>query len=114
MRHKIICVPLPAEPLQVCLIFFCRGSGRECAWAVDGQTGRYCVMKFASMTGWKPAAGKESNVASAIGYLERKFKVNYDQRYTADVDSVFAMSTKNHHIKSLAHSPDVVGLFFPF
>lgn len=57
------------------------------------------VMKFASMTGWKPAAGKESNAASAIGYLERKFKVNYDQRHTADVGGVFAMSTKNHHIK---------------
>ena len=93
-------------------IFFVGAPGESALGQWTDKQVDTAVMKFVSMTGWKPAAGKESNVASAIGYLERKFKVNYDQRYTADVDSVFAMSTKNHHIKSLAHSPDVVGLFF--
>jgi hypothetical protein len=75
----------------------------------DAQADRM-VMKFAKMNGWSSADGK--GVTSAIGYLERNFKVNYDQRYGADVGGVINMSTKNHHLKSLAHSPDIVGLFF--
>ena len=70
------------------------------------------VKKFARFTGWKPRAGNENNVASAIGYLERTFRVNYDQKNQVEVGGVVKLSTKNHHIKSLAHSPDVVGLFF--
>ena len=62
------------------------------------------VKKFAEKSGWSPRPGKEGNVASAIGYLERQYKVNYDQRYSADVGGAFNMSTKNHHIKSLSHS----------
>ena len=38
--------------------------------------------------------------------------VNYDQRHTADVGNIFSMSVKNHHMMSLSHSPDIVGLFF--
>ena len=56
------------------------------------------VKKFAEKSGWSPRPGKEGNVASAIGYLERQYKVNYDQRYSADVGGAFNMSTKNHHI----------------
>lgn len=70
------------------------------------------VMKYAKMVGWSPKEGKEASVTSAIGFLERNFKVNYDQRHTADVGGLFNMSTKNHHLKSLAHSPDPIGLFF--
>ena len=70
------------------------------------------VMKFAKMTGWKPKQDKENSIASAIGFLEKKFKVNYDQRHGADVGGIFDMNTKNHHMKSLAHAPDIVGLFF--
>lgn len=70
------------------------------------------VEKFASSMGWKgPKEGSDST-SSAIGFLERKFKVNYDHRHGADVDGAFSMSTKNHHIKSLGHSPDLVGLIF--
>lgn len=71
-----------------------------------------CVTLFAKANGWKPTAGKENNVASAIGHLEKKFSVNYDQRHSGDVDGLFSMSAKNHHMKSLAHSPDIIGLFF--
>ena len=70
------------------------------------------VKKFAKMNGWNPKLDKKDNIASAIGFLEKEFKVNYDQRHTSDVNNLFTMNTKNHHIKSLAHSPDVVGLFF--
>lgn len=70
------------------------------------------VKGFAKLSGWSPRADKADNVASAIGFLEKKFKVNYDHRYSADVDNLFNMSTKNHHMMSLAHSPDIIGLFF--
>ena len=61
------------------------------------------VKGFAKLVGWNPRQAQKENVASAIGFLERKYKVNYDQRHT---------STKNHHMMSLSHSPDIVGLFF--
>lgn len=93
-------------------IFFVGAPGESAIGEWTDRQVDSAVMKFARMTGWEPAVGKENSVASAIGYLERKFKVNYDQRHTVDVGGAFAMSTKNHHIKSLAHSPDIVGLFF--
>lgn len=72
--------------------------------------------KFASLLGWdsEKAGLKGSNTtASAIGFLERKFKVNYDQATTAAVNgAVPNLSLKNHHLKSLGHSPDLIGLFF--
>jgi len=70
------------------------------------------VKSFARTTGWNPRAGKEDSIASAIGHLEKTFKVNYDQRHTADVNNLFNMNTKNHHMMSLGHSPDILGLFF--
>lgn len=70
------------------------------------------VLKFARKSGWPPRQGNENNIASAIGYLERISHINYDHRHSADVNNLFRMSTKNHHLKSLAHSPDIVGLFF--
>ena len=70
------------------------------------------VMKFAKHQGWNPKEGKEKSVASAIGFLEKKFKINYDQRSSTDVNNLFKMGTKNHHMKSLAHSPSILGLFF--
>ena len=80
------------------------------AWAdkkVDGA-----VQRFARMTGWSPSSPEQDDVAHAIGFLEKSFKVNYDQRYGADAGHVFDMNTRDHHFKSLAHSPDPVGLFF--
>lgn len=58
-------------------------------------------------------------IASAIGYLEERFNVNYDARTTSDFSGIHekmdvnsAMSSSNHHLKSLGHSPDIIGLFF--
>ncbi|MCM1165920.1 MAG: hypothetical protein NC299_08425 [Lachnospiraceae bacterium] len=70
-----------------------------------------CVIKFAKMVD-KDNKVKEGNIASAIGFLEKNFKVNYDQKNSTNVGNLFRMGTKNHHMKSLAHSPDIIGLFF--
>lgn len=71
------------------------------------------VMVFAKTCGWSPREGKENSVSSAIGFLEKRFPVNYDQRHSGDIGNLFNMSTKNHHMKSLSHSPDIrIGLFF--
>lgn len=51
-----------------------------------------------------------------ISYLEQAFPVNYDARYAKDLnveDGVLSgMRPKNHHLLSLAHSPDPIGLIF--
>ncbi|MFK3683880.1 hypothetical protein [Pseudomonas sp. NPDC088890] len=70
------------------------------------------VQRFAAWNGWQGPNKGSDPVTSAIGFLERKYKVNYDHRHGGDVGGLFKMSTRNHHIKSLAHSPDLVGLFF--
>ena len=70
------------------------------------------VMRFAKAVGWSPKDGKQGNVASAIGFLENKYRVNYDQSHTGQVGRKFQLTPKNHHLKSLAHSPDIIGLFF--
>ena len=68
--------------------------------------------KFAEKCGWDSSDPDKNTVAYAIDHLEKLFKVNYDQRYGADVGGLFSMSTTNHHMKSLAHSLSPVGLFF--
>lgn len=70
------------------------------------------VRTFARLMGWKGPKEGSDPTSSAIGWLERAFPVNYDHRHGVDVGGKFRMSTNNHHIKSLGHSPDLVGLFF--
>ena len=77
----------------------------------DQQADR-TVMVFARKLGWNPKEKKLNNVNSAIGFLERRFKVNYDQRKPGDVNGLFNIAPGTHHMMSLAHSPDLVGLFF--
>ncbi len=80
---------------------------------VDGA-----VMGFAKFLGWPGARAGSDPKASAIGFLERNFKVNYDQTHSNSLGStgtggmVDHLTPKNHHIKSLAHSPDPIGLVF--
>lgn len=61
----------------------------------------------------KPKKAPDS-LEKSISYLEQSFPVNYDARYAADLickdGSLSSMSPKNHHLLSLAHSPDVIGL----
>lgn len=63
---------------------------------------------FARLCGWKGGNSK-----SAISYLERHFKVPYDQRGCGDAASfIFELNPSNHHFKSLSHNPSLLGLFF--
>ncbi len=65
---------------------------------------------FAKMCGWEDN-GK--GLSSAINHLEKTFKVPYDQRGAGDAGSiVYDLNPKNHHFKSLAHNPTLLGLFF--
>ncbi|MDG6268059.1 hypothetical protein F9874_07970 [Glaesserella parasuis] len=70
------------------------------------------VQKFAKLNGWEGPKGNADPTKSAIGFLERNFKVNYDQRHSKDVSGTFTMSASNHHLKSLSHSPSPIGLIF--
>ncbi|WP_141052316.1 hypothetical protein [Aliarcobacter cryaerophilus] len=82
---------------------------------VDSQANKI-TEKFASFLGWdkeKAAEKGKNTTASAIGYLEKKFKINYDHATTHSTGgAVENLSLKNHHLKSLGHSPDLIGLFF--
>ncbi|MCD8254640.1 MAG: hypothetical protein LUC36_03720, partial [Oscillospiraceae bacterium] len=50
---------------------------------------------------------------SALQFLEKRFKVPYDQTGLGDAGkAVFNLNAKNHHFKSLAHNPSLFGLFF--
>lgn len=69
------------------------------------------INDFAKMLGWKNKESKTSNLA--ISYLEEKFKVPYDQRGAGDSGKViYNLTPTNHHFKSLAHNPNLLGLFF--
>ena len=93
-------------------IFLVGTPGNSILSNVTDTKTNYLVMKFAKKAGWNPREGNESNVRSAIGFLEKKFPVNYDMKSTTDVGNMFDMGTKNHHLKSLAHSPSLLGMFF--
>ena len=66
------------------------------------------------------AEGKPKKIPDSlqkcISYLEQRFKVNYDARYAKDLDVkdgvLSGMSSRNHHLKSLSHSPSIIGLVF--
>lgn len=83
--------------------------------AVD-EKAKKVTEKFAEFLGWdkNKAFEKGSNTtASAIGFLERKYGINYDHSTTeATAGMVKNMSMSNHHLKGLGHSPDIIGLFF--
>lgn len=82
------------------------GESKLGGWT-DAQVDK-AVIGFARLCGWKNDGG----VAKAIEFLEGRFPVNYDQRHSGDIENRFTMAPNNHHMKSLAHSPDIIGLFF--
>lgn len=63
----------------------------------------------------KPKKRPETLV-QCINYLEQAFPVPYDARYAKDLNVVEGvlkgMAPINHHLLSLAHSPDLIGLIF--
>lgn len=84
--------------------------------SIADEHARKITEQFASWLGWdkeKVIKNGKNTTASAIGFLEGKFKINYDQATTHATDGVVSnLTLKNHHLKSLAHSPDIIGLFF--
>lgn len=93
-------------------IFFVGAPGNSALCNFTDDQADKLVMKFSKSVGWSPKPGQENNVASAIGHLERKYPVNYDQAHRVAAGGALDMASKNHHFKSLSHSPDLVGLFF--
>ena len=83
---------------------------------VDECIIKFAKSKFAGTKGWNPRSENENSVGHAIKYLESIYKVNYDAATINQLGDaakqVFDLSPGNHHIKSLAHSPDFVGLIF--
>jgi hypothetical protein len=65
------------------------------------------VTDFAKLCGWNP-----EDQASALRYLEKKFKIPYDQTGRGIASEIFGLNPINHHFKSLAHNPTLLGLFF--
>lgn len=69
------------------------------------------IMDFAKICGWD--GNSDSSLSSAIKYLEKKFKIPYDQTGAGDAArQVFDLNPRNHHFKSLGHNPSLLGLFF--
>lgn len=66
---------------------------------------------FARLFGWPKS--DDHSLASALLCLEKKFKIPYDQVGLGGAGQfVFELSPSNHHFKSLAHNPSLLGLFF--
>ncbi len=86
--------------------------------AVDGMVIKVASLfeneKFAQFIGvsTKKACTAGNPLTNAISYLERNFKVNYDQCTGNAAGDIFDMSPSNHHIKNIAHWPDLIGLLF--
>lgn len=75
------------------------------------QLARACVKRFASLC--HPDKKHFDSLEAAIRFLEWKFKVSYDQTGLGDEGSAIpGMTAVNHHFKSLAHNPSLMGLFF--
>lgn len=69
------------------------------------------TMHFAKLC--HPKRKNFDSLDSALRFLEKEFKVPYDQTGLGDAGkSVFDLTAKNHHFKSLAHNPNLLGLFF--
>ncbi|WP_303797534.1 hypothetical protein [Ruminococcus flavefaciens] len=68
------------------------------------------TVDFAKLCGWKG----RSELSSAVRFLEKRFKVPYDQHGAGDIiaKELLDLTPSNHHFKSLAHNPTLAGLFF--
>lgn len=68
------------------------------------------TIDFAKLCGFK---GDDSSLSSAISFLEKKFKVPYDQSVGGGIfKELLNLTPDNHHFKSLGHNPTLLGLFF--
>lgn len=71
------------------------------------------TMDFAKLC--HPDKKEFNSLDSALRFLEKEFRVPYDQTGLGDAGrAVFDMNAKNHHFKALAHNPSLLGLFFRY
>ncbi len=92
-------------------IFLVGKPGESPAGDVTDQWFAERTLDFAKLCGWD---GKGNNpLSSGVSFLEKKFKIPYDQRGAGDAASfIFDLSPANHHFRSLGHNPTLLGLFF--
>lgn len=68
------------------------------------------TIDFAKLCGYK---GDDTSLSSAIGFLEKKFKIPYDHSVGGGIIKEWLnLTPNNHHFKSLGHNPTLLGLFF--
>lgn len=95
---------------------FLVGSPEESALGkVSDEWTAKCTKSFARLNGWSPKEdlGDDRSLKSAIAHLERKYKIPYDQTGRGESGSiVYDLKPSNHHFKSLAHNPSLLGLFY--
>lgn len=99
-------------------VFFVGMPGEGKLTNIADNSVNLAVEKFAGACGWEGAREGSDPTKSAISFLERNYKINYDQATTFGCNgtdgAVNNLSPKNHHLKSLGHSPDLIGLFSLF
>lgn len=92
-------------------IFLVGKSGESAIGDITDKWFANRTMDFAKICGWD--GNSNDSISSAIQYLEKKFKIPYDQTGAGNVASlVFDLNPRNHHFKSLGHNPSLLGLFF--
>ena len=68
------------------------------------------TIDFAKICGY---TGEKNSLSSAIKFLEKKFKIPYDQSVGGGIfRELIDLTPSNHHFKSLGHNPTLLGLFF--
>lgn len=68
------------------------------------------TVDFAKICGYE---GDSSSLSQVVKFLEKKFKVPYDQSVGGGIfRELINLTPNNHHFKSLAHNPTILGLFF--
>lgn len=68
------------------------------------------TIDFAKFCGY---TGDNRSLSSAVSFLEKKFKIPYDQSVGGGIfRDLINLTPSNHHFKSLGHNPTLLGLFF--
>ena len=91
-------------------IFLVGEPGKTSAGAASDKWFANRTVAFAELYGYH---GDKNSLHGAVSYLEKKFKVPYDQSVGGGIfKDLVNLTPSNHHFKSLAHNPTLLGLFF--
>lgn len=96
-------------------IFFVNKPGDSKLGNMSDEISKKRAIKYAKRKGYKAKNKNKTDedhedkeFKSVIVWLENKYKVLYDKANLKEI----GMHTTNHHLKSLAHSNDIIGLIF--